>query len=250
VPLLPRPALPTTALPKPLAPDRSLAASERLATPTATSAPLQPRTPLPQAAALAETRVPGAPALAPLAPFTPAAAPSPDPTLAEPAPLSSPVAPGAQPTAPALGQAPGDVPGLATARPVPGPAAAAPVPSAGPLPDVRPALTAPLPSGLGRGAADAGTQQGRDVATPPSAAASMPRLNLDLPRSRGGALSSQGSPGVLQLMARPPEVKSKLATDIEKAGKADCTKAYAGAGILAPIPLAIDALKTDGGCKW
>ena len=141
-------------------------------------------------------------------------------------------------------------PGIATARPSEAPPAAARALSAGPVPDVRPAITAPTLGGVGRGAANAGEQIGRDVATPPSAAASTPRLNLDLPRSRGGELSTQGARGVLQLMARPPELKDKLAKDIEKAGKPDCAKAYAGAGILAPIPLVIDALKKDSGCKW
>ena len=38
--------------------------------------------------------------------------------------------------------------------------------------------------------------------------------------------------------------------DIEKAAKVDCRKAYAGAGLLAVVPLAADALGKAGGCKW
>jgi hypothetical protein len=44
-------------------------------------------------------------------------------------------------------------------------------------------------------------------------------------------------------------VDDKLARDIEKAGKADCRKAYAGGGLLAVVPLAADALRGQG-CKW
>ena len=91
---------------------------------------------------------------------------------------------------------------------------------------------------------------GVDVATPPSVPASAPRLNLNLPRPRPGELSSQSGRGVLQLLPRPPEAKSKLAIEIENAGKADCRTAYSGMGPLAAIPLAVDALKKDGGCKW
>ena len=85
--------------------------------------------------------------------------------------------------------------------------------------------------------------------TPPSLASSAPRLNLNLPTARGGELSSMGSRGALQLMPRPPEVKSKLAEDIEKAARADCRKAYAGSGLLALGSLAVDAAR-DKGCRW
>jgi hypothetical protein len=87
------------------------------------------------------------------------------------------------------------------------------------------------------------------VATLPSSPSSAPRLNLDLPRSRGGELSSQGSRGFLQMMPRPPETKSKLEKDIEKAAKPDCRQAYAGMGLAAVVPLAIDAVR-DKGCRW
>jgi len=101
------------------------------------------------------------------------------------------------------------------------------------------------------GAPDAGTRVGRDVATPPSQAASAPpRLNLELQRPRGGELSRFSSTGVLPLLPRPPELPDKLAKDIKKAAKPDCKDAYAGAGLLAVVPLAVDALRKDGGCKW
>lgn len=101
----------------------------------------------------------------------------------------------------------------------------------------------------GEGSPDAGTRVGHDVASAPSASASAPRLNLELPRARGGETSSRGSMGVLSLLPRPPETKSKLTEGIEKAAKPDCKEAYAGLGLLAAVPLAADALRGKG-CKW
>ncbi len=118
--------------------------------------------------------------------------------------------------------------------PIPGPASAMP-----------PTQAAPTP------AADAGAQVGHDIATPASSAASaVPRLNLELSRPRGGELSRGSSRGVLPVLPRPPELDDKLARDIEKAARIDCRKAYAGAGLLAAVPLAADALDKAGGCKW
>ena len=98
---------------------------------------------------------------------------------------------------------------------------------------------------------DAGARVGHDVATPASNAASvLPRLNLELARPRGGELSRGSARGVLPVLPRPPEQDDKLARDIEKAAKLDCRKAYAGAGLLAVVPLAADALGKSGGCKW
>jgi len=100
------------------------------------------------------------------------------------------------------------------------------------------------------GAPNAGPREGHDVATPPSLPASAPRLNLELARPRGGELSRDGSRGMLPLLPRPPDVKSKLATDIENAAKPDCRKAYANLGLLGAVPLAVDAVKSDPGCRW
>ncbi|MBL0150085.1 MAG: hypothetical protein IPP87_15820 [Ideonella sp.] len=101
----------------------------------------------------------------------------------------------------------------------------------------------------GLGTPEAGARLGHDVATAPTLPASAPRLNLDLPRARGGEISSRGSMGLLQLLPRPPETKSKLTEGIEKAAKPDCRNAYAGLGLLAVLPLAVDAVR-DKGCKW
>jgi len=98
------------------------------------------------------------------------------------------------------------------------------------------------------GAPDAGYRVGVDVATPAAAAASAAPLNLRLP-PRGAALSRGVTPGVLQLLPRPPEQPSQLAKDIEDAARADCRKAYGGAGLLAAAPLLRDAI-SGRGCKW
>jgi hypothetical protein len=68
-------------------------------------------------------------------------------------------------------------------------------------------------------------------------------------RPRGGMISSQGSRGLLQMVPHPPEARTKLAEDIEKAAKADCRKAYGAMGLLAVLPLAADAVR-DKGCRW
>ena len=101
------------------------------------------------------------------------------------------------------------------------------------------------------GAPDAGVRLGQDVATPASLPASAARLNLELVRPRGGAISAQGDSGLLQMLSHPPEAKSKLAEDIEKAAKADCRKAYSGmgCGLWAVVPRAVDAVR-DKGCRW
>jgi hypothetical protein len=84
---------------------------------------------------------------------------------------------------------------------------------------------------------------------PPSAAASAVRapLNLSLPRS--GDIASRRGPGLVDLLPQPPERKSKLEQSIEDAAKKDCRNAYANTGILAVVPLAVDAVRGKG-CKW
>jgi hypothetical protein len=113
------------------------------------------------------------------------------------------------------------------------------------LASAAPSSTAPAPAG----APDAGARVGHDVAMPPSTPPSAPRLNLNLPLPRGGPLSRRGSPGALPLLPHPPEVKSKLAQEMDKATSSDCRKAYSEMGVLAAVPLAADALR-DKGCRW
>ena len=110
------------------------------------------------------------------------------------------------------------------------------------------AAVAPAPAPAG-GSPDAGSRLGHDLATAPSRAASTPRLNLELPRQRGGELSRHGAPGLLPVLPRPPETKSKLAQEIEKSGRPDCRSAYSALGLVAVVPLVRDAVAGDG-CRW
>jgi len=193
--------------------------------------------------------------------------------LDSPTALPAPPLPVLQPALPKLEPMPALTPLPELSRPsiAPAEAAAKPVaePIAEPMPPLPPAPTpaqaakaefpaqnapaaVPAPQPLaGRplgGSPDAGSRLGYDVATPPSASASAP-LNLNLPLARGGPLSSRGSSGVLQVMPRPPELKSKVDAAIDKAAKADCRKAYSEMGLLAAVPLALDAAR-DKGCRW
>lgn len=98
------------------------------------------------------------------------------------------------------------------------------------------------------GSPDAGSRLGPDLPAPPTAAASAPRtpLNLALPR---GDIAARRGPGLVDMLPQPPERKSKLEQSLEDAANKDCRKAYANAGILAAVPLALDAARGKG-CKW
>jgi hypothetical protein len=157
-----------------------------------------------------------------VAPPLPALPAAPLSELAAPRPAVAPT-----PTPTPLAE-PAPAPTLASTPAAPGPEAARP---------------APLP------ATDTGPRIGADIAVPAAAASAPKRLNLELGRLRGGELSRHGTAGVLPVLPRPPET-DKLGAEIEKAGRADCRKAHAGAGILAVVPLAIDAMRGTAGCKW
>ena len=98
------------------------------------------------------------------------------------------------------------------------------------------------------GTPEAGPRLGHDAATPPPQPPSAPRADGSFP-ARGPDTLRPGSSSVLNLLPPPPEKKSKLATEIEKAAKPDCRQAYAGMGLLAAVPLAADAVRGKG-CKW
>ena len=230
--VVPPPPKPSIETPAPAAPPKPQpdvqpmpAKSVEVPVPVPTPAPA-PRPPL-------DVVKPREPALPPpVKPVEPVEIPRPTSTVPAPAPTPAP--------------APAPTPATT-------PATATPSPSASPAPvqpagrnstpaesrDTRPAVGSP----------DAGAQQGHDVATAPSVPASAPRLNLDLPRPRGAPISSMGSRGALQLLPPPPERKSKLAEELEKAGKPDCRTAYADKGLVAVVPLTVDAVKGTG-CKW
>jgi hypothetical protein len=117
----------------------------------------------------------------------------------------------------------------------------------GPLPAADTGLRTGAEGADGTDGADGA--EGAEGAVPALAASAPKRLNLELGRLRGGELSRHGTAGVLPVLPRPPET-DKLAAEIEKAARADCRKAHAGAGLLAVVPLAIDAMRGTAGCKW
>ena len=63
-------------------------------------------------------------------------------------------------------------------------------------------------------------------------------------------MSRGAATGLLPMLPRPPETMDKLGRDIQNAAKPDCREAHAGKGLLAVVPLAVDALRQEGGCKW
>jgi Meckel syndrome type 1 protein len=235
-----------SSLTRPLAPTAPLAPALSAMAPIA---PLPGRLPdlaAPAAAPLMAPRAAPPPPTAPVAalPSTqPAAAPV---VVTGPAPpaLSSLVAPVA-PVAPAVALSPA-VPAAAAAVAAPAVAAASV------LPPAASPVTAALPSGgAPAGLADAGTRLGHDVAGAPALPASAPpRLNLQLARQRGGEISRGLGGGVLAVLPRPPEVDDKLGQQIAKTAKVDCRSAYAGAGVLAVVPLVAESLRKDSSCKW
>jgi hypothetical protein len=140
-------------------------------------------------------------------------------------------------------------PGPESARPSAPPRTAAPTPAAPPQPAQGASRDKEVDL-FGRpiGTPEGGPRLGHDAATPPSMPPSAPRLDALNP-ARTPDATRPGSTSVLNLLPPPPEKKSKLATDIEKAAKPDCRQAYSGMGLLAAVPLAADAVRGKG-CKW
>ncbi|MEO7762222.1 MAG: hypothetical protein ABIS68_09970 [Casimicrobiaceae bacterium] len=69
-------------------------------------------------------------------------------------------------------------------------------------------------------------------------------------RAREIANEGSGSRGFLPLQIPvPPDKKSKLADQLEKAIKPDCRNAYADMGLLA-VPALIAGAVADVGCRW
>ncbi len=125
------------------------------------------------------------------------------------------------------------------------PASPSPRPAIGNAPQGPSASPTPTPGG----APNAGSQQGHDVATPPSASPDRKPLNLNLPLARGPMAANHGGSGILPVVPKPPDMKTEIEKAVEKARRDDCRKAYADNGLLAALPLAADAAR-DKGCKW
>ena len=94
----------------------------------------------------------------------------------------------------------------------------------------------------------AGGLGGNGPAQPPDTGAPAP-LNLDLHGGGAGPSLGRTRSGLVPVLPAPADKKTKLETELEKASRAKCSDAYAGAGLLAVIPLAKDAV-TGKGCKW
>ncbi len=232
-------SLQTRATTVPATAGTALAADSSL--PVAATAPQLGAVPLPVGQPDARLRPMTAPSVRPAEPALV------EPTLAAPSALTA-----------ALPQPTARVAPAPTAAPTPvAPTAAAQTPGAPASPTTSqavPAINTPTRDVAapvaGRGAPDAGSRLGQDVATRVSTPASAPkRLNLQLPQMRGGELSRYSTTGVLPALPRPPEVPDTLGSAIEKTAKEDCRKAHANLGLLAVVPLVVDALR-DGGCKW
>lgn len=184
-----------------------------------------------------------------LAPVDRTLPPTTDPAAARTLPtvVATPEAPPAATAAPTATVAP---PAATVTTDAERPRSPAPNAAAAPSSDAGATAGAPGPALQPPGSPQSGARVGHDVATPPSVPPSAPpRLNLDYMRPSGGALAVQPRRGALALMPAPPERKSKLAEGIEQAAKPDCRTAYAGAGLAAVVPLALDAARGKG-CKW
>ena len=104
-------------------------------------------------------------------------------------------------------------------------------------------------SGGGKLNLDGSGGGGSGSVQPPGMGASAP-LNLDLHGGGAGPSLGRTRSGLVPALPAPAEKqKTQLETDLEKANRAKCSEAYSGAGLLAVIPLAKDAV-TGKGCKW
>jgi hypothetical protein len=154
--------------------------------------------------------------------------PTPRPPLAEPRPQAT----GASPTSPSV------APQTQSVRPVENPAEHG---GAG-------GTAAPASNNNGKLNLDGSSGSGNGSVQPPGTGASAP-LNLDLHGGGFGPSLGRTRSGLVPALPAPAEKKTQLETDLEKANRAKCADAYAGAGLLAVIPLAKDAV-TGKGCKW
>jgi hypothetical protein len=107
---------------------------------------------------------------------------------------------------------------------------------------------APTGNDSGKLNLDGSSGSGNGSVQPPGGGASAP-LNLDLHGGGSGPSLGRTRSGLVPMLPAPAEKKTQLETDLEKAERAKCADAYAGAGLLAVIPLAKDAV-TGKGCKW
>jgi hypothetical protein len=130
--------------------------------------------------------------------------------------------------------------------------AAAPAPAARPAPAAHAAASRPRPARAtlqaiapSPAAAEATPEPAAPAAEPSDGA---PSLDMAALRATARAVARSEAAAVpgTQLKATQDE---KLGRDIDRSRRGDCQTKYAGAGILAVIPLAV-ATVTGTGCKW
>jgi hypothetical protein len=176
-------------------------------------------------------------------PRTPAPAPEPARTTAAPAATSSaPAAPSPSRPRARTRHAP-----AAPAR-APAPAYATRPAPARETPDTNEQLPTPA-------AAPNDTQAASGT---PSDSPSTPTVDIASARRAARLIARESGKATVTLPARKPVVdpnadRAEPIDPIEAARRKDCKTAYAGAGLLAIIPLAIDAVRSaanDSGCKW
>jgi hypothetical protein len=90
--------------------------------------------------------------------------------------------------------------------------------------------------------------------TPAPGADAGPVVDLAAARSAARQIAREDARNLVALPRRKPVVdpnsgRPEPVDPIERARKSDCKTAYAGAGILAVIPLVASAV-VDMGCKW
>jgi hypothetical protein len=130
--------------------------------------------------------------------------------------------------------------------------APAPMPPA-PRAVPREVFTAPAPTGRSRTAPPDVVDD--PFSSPPGASApahDAPRIDLDAMRQRAREIAKEGT-GQRAILPLPlpakPAQKSREELAIEKAWKPDCKTAYSGMGLLAMIPLMMNAIG-EGTCSW
>jgi len=192
------------------------------------------------------------------APRSPGAAPGqrievrlapPPAARAEPATPSTPAIPAAA-TAP--GAAPSSAP-HARARHAPAPVTRAPAPA--PAYATRPAPAHETPdTNPQQSAPSVALPDDAAVSGAPAEGPSTPHVDIASARQAARLIAREQGKSLVALPARKPVVdpnadRAKPVDPIEAARKGDCKTAYAGAGLLAIIPLAASAVM-DTGCKW
>lgn len=126
-------------------------------------------------------------------------------------------------------------------------------------PAAQPAAIAPTPKRSNRAPVRTPAAALTMVAPPepaapgPAPASAAPALDLEGLHLAARAYERTRKPGEIELLQRQQQhaltTEEKFGNGVKKAQRADCRKAYAGAGLLAVVPLALSSVM-DTGCNW